>query len=580
MLNPQRRHLVDGSHWVSPVDFEAGVTAEFAFPKPLRVIDSTLRKTLFTAGHTTSRLGFQRIAEALVELGVEDESINVTWTGSAHPAPQDWALLEAVVEGGFPFRLNVYTDTLLSNGCDRHRVSMRQTVDQLADAGVRIAAPGILEAPDDAAQARQVEELEEYFSYAGAAGLDTTITLAQVGRRDFGRMVTMARHAVRLGARRLDLMDSTSSLHPEAMKVFVRRFRDAVGPDVPVTMHVHDEFGLATAGAIAAATAGAHPDVAMNGMSYRCGFAPLEEVVLALETLYGVDTGLRLDRIQQVARVVERESGITLPALKPLTGRYAYLKNMPGDVAAAITQGQDAFPPISHGLVPSALGQKLTWVWGGLSSEGMVRALAENEGVPVTDDEVLVLRRAMDAIVAAIPSYPRWLTAAEATARFHELLARLRVPRDPEFLRAALTAANPHEPWIETVLVKAAPESASVIQTAWDAVSVAEDVEAMLAFCNPLGEPVTDDSARSRFSAAEESGVAGDEVAALAREYEDRMGFRFVLATAGLGTEDVLARLHTRLWAAPARERETARRELRTIVDNRLIDQLTRGNET
>ncbi|HVV13663.1 2-oxo-4-hydroxy-4-carboxy-5-ureidoimidazoline decarboxylase [Amycolatopsis sp.] len=574
MLNPQRQHLVEGSHWVSPVDFEPEVTDGFDFPEPLRVIDSTLRKTLFTAGHATSRLGFQRIAEALVDLGIEDESININWSGATHPGPQEWALLEAIVEGGFPFRLNVYTDTLLSNGRDHQPVSARQTVGELAAAGVRIAAPGILEAPDDAAQARQIEELEEYFEYAAQAGLETTITLAQVGRRDFGRMVTMVDHAVRLGATRLDLMDSTSSLTPEAMKVFVRRFRAALAREVPLTMHVHDEFGLATAGAIAAATAGAAPDVAMNGMSYRCGFAPLEEVVLALETLYGVDTGINLGRIQHVARVVERESGVELPALKPLTGRYAYLKNMPGDVAAAISQGQHAFPPISHGLVPSALGQELTWVWSGLSSEGMVRALAAHEGVDVTTDEVLVLRRAMDATVAAVPRYPRWLTAAQATARFHELLAGLRTPRTREELRAALAFANQHEPWIEAALVDA--DTAALIQNAWNAVSMIEDLPSMLAHCNPLGEAVPDDSARSKASAAEEAGVGeAPEITKLAAEYERRFGFRFVLATTGLGPDDVLARLHTRLAGGAEAELETARRELRTIIDNRLIARLT-----
>ena len=97
----------------------------------------------------------------------------------------------------------------------------------------------------------------------------------------------------RIGTLRLDLMDSTSSLGPEAMKVFIRRYRSHLIRDVPVTMHVHDDFGLATAGAIAAATAGASPDVSVAGVSYRAGFAPLEEVVTSLEVLYGVDTSIR-----------------------------------------------------------------------------------------------------------------------------------------------------------------------------------------------------------------------------------------------------------------------------------------------
>ena len=69
------------------------------------------------------------------------------------------------------------------------------------------------------------------------------------------------------------LADVDGSAHP----LFVRRYRRGLVKDVPVTMHMHDDFGLATAGAIAAATVGASPDVSVAGVSYRCGFAPLEE---------------------------------------------------------------------------------------------------------------------------------------------------------------------------------------------------------------------------------------------------------------------------------------------------------------
>lgn len=65
MLNPDRKAEVAGSHAVSTVNFEESIVEQFDFPDPLRIVDSTLRKTYFTAGQATSRLGFQRIAEAL-----------------------------------------------------------------------------------------------------------------------------------------------------------------------------------------------------------------------------------------------------------------------------------------------------------------------------------------------------------------------------------------------------------------------------------------------------------------------------------------------------------------------------------
>ncbi len=583
MLNPAREFYLAGSHYVSPFDFDPEVTAAFDFPSPLELIDSTLRKTHFTAGHITSRRGYQRIAAALVELGVRDESINISWSRSDEPAPQDWALLEAIVEGDFDFRLNVYTDTLLGDGRHLQPVSMRQTVDMLVAAGVQVAAPGIVPAPDPDAQARQIDDLAEYFDYAGSNGLDTTITFANVGRRDFACMLAMANLAVSMGARRLDLMDSTSSLTPEAMKVFIRRFREGLTVEVPLTMHVHDEFGLATAGAIAAATAGASPDVSLNGMSYRAGFAPLEEVVLALETLYGVDTGLRLEQIQHTAEVVATESGVALPPLKPLTGTYAYLKHMPGDAAAAITTGQDAFPPISHGLVPAKMGQRVEWVWGGLSF-GFDGDRLGHPGRSGSDAaEVAVARRALDATVRLVPRYPRWLTPAVAAQRLTEVVSGLRTKRSSEDVGAALATACPYEPWVAKVLDAAGTADSAALIVAARSVTLAVRQDDLVAMASTFSSLGSDDGARdlrAQLSRSEEAGLSAsppgviEEIVTLANDYDQRFGYRYVVSTAGLGGIDIAERLRHRLTVDAAVEERTTRVEMATIIDNRLIRML------
>ncbi|MBY8855133.1 2-isopropylmalate synthase [Nocardia sp. CA2R105] len=588
MLNPDRQAVVVGSHAVSPLDFDPGVLAEFNFPSPLGLIDSTIRKTYFTAGQTVGRAGFQRIAGALVELGIRDECLNVNWSGSAHPAPQDLDLLETLTECDLPLRLNVYADALLGDGRTPTPVPMREAVDTLVQAGARILAPGIVPAPDADAEMRQRDLLAEYFEYARALGLETTITLANVGRRDFAQLLRAADHAATLGATRIDLMDSTSSLSPEAMKVLVRRFRAGLSAPIPVTVHVHDEFGLATACAVAAATAGAGPDVAINGMSYRAGFAPLEEVVLALETLYGIDTGLRLDLIQPIAELVARESGVRIPELKPLTGRFAYLKHMPGDAARAMVEGQDSFPPISHGLVPARLGQRITWVWGALSSDAMVRnlhrvAVTAGHGLGSAPDraEIAVLRRALDARVAAITGYPRWLDEQEATALYAALLTALRQPPAEGELAAALETALPHPDLIAAVRAEA-KDRVGAMQTARTTILdwPAADLPALTAYFRPLGGDA--EGPRATFSREEEAGLMRDAgtdrhalIVALTERYEQRLGHRYVVATTGSTAADILARLERRVTDSPERAHRTTVRECATIVEHRLLRLLT-----
>jgi|GEM_PF-1935571 len=579
MLNPDRQHRIDGSLFVSAFDFDPAVIEPFTFPAPFELIDSTIRKSYFTAGAITTPSGFLRMSEALAGIGVRHESVNVNWSGSPDPSPQDLALLRTVASRDFGFTLNVYADALLGNGAGAPALPVRQVIDVLQDAGARVLAPGIVEAPDAAAQERQKDQLAAYFAAASEAGVEaTTITLAQVGLRDFERMVEMARFAVDLGARRLDLMDSTSSMSPDAMRVFVRRFRALLDRDVPLTMHMHDEFGLATAGAVAAVTAGASPDVAMNGMSYRCGFAPFEEVVLALEALYGVDTGIDLSGITRVSRIVAEETGLEPPPLKPLVGGYAYLKHMPGDAAAAIRTGSRAFPPISHGLVPGVIGQEVTWVWGGLSSDDMVRALAESTGIELDGAELPRVRAALDAEVAAVPAFPRWLSPDEAGAR---LIAAAQVVRafpaeGDDALDAVLTAVETTPAVRDHLRAQLTGTEPAALPAALRAAVSAAPVDVVisaLGALRSLADPGEPDP--STPSAVEERGLSG-EVAAiraavveLAARYERTHGRRFAIAAAGRTGADILAELAMRTGADPAEEAAVNTGELALILQGR-----------
>ncbi|MCC7368031.1 MAG: 2-isopropylmalate synthase [Chloroflexi bacterium] len=415
MLNPDKVHRREGSFWVSTTNFDPEVTAEFSWPDPFLVIDSTLRKMLFTAGALTSIDGFVRVAEALAEAGIKHESLNINWAGGRTPIPRGLALVKAIAGRDFGFELNVYADTLLSDGERRQPVTARETAELLAEHGVRTLGVGIVQAPSADAQARQMDELAAYFETVRELGLTSTVTLARAGWRGFDSLVAVSNEAIALGATRMDLMDSSSSLSPEAMKVFVRRYRQGLISDVPVTMHMHDDFGLATAGAIAAATAGASPDVSVAGVSYRCGFAPLEEVIVSLEVLYGVDTGIKVDRLQPLADLVAAEMGVPIPPLKPLVGQYAYLRHMPGDVLACLKGGLDQFPAPAACVHPSVIGSQMTWVWDALTTDANVRALAATIGETLAEDEVPAVRAALDGAVDAITTYPRWLTAEQAT---------------------------------------------------------------------------------------------------------------------------------------------------------------------
>jgi isopropylmalate/homocitrate/citramalate synthase len=156
--------------------------------------------------------------------------------------------------------------------------------------------------------------------------------------------------AVEAGAREIAIVDTLGAVNPEAAAMLVRSARGWVGPEIPVHWHGHNDFGLATAAAVAAVRAGAEwVQGTINGMGERAGNANLAEVALALEALYGIPTNLRFDQVREVSELVRRTSGYELEPWKPLIGDTLFTR----ESGAVASQFHDppAIEPYSSELV-------------------------------------------------------------------------------------------------------------------------------------------------------------------------------------------------------------------------------------
>ena len=154
-----------------------------------------------------------------------------------------------------------------------------------------------------------------------------------------------------------------------------------VGPDVPIHFHGHNDFGLATASAVAAVRAGADwVQGTVNGMGERAGNANLGEVALTLRALYGVDSNLRLERIREVAGRVQELSGYALEPWKPVTGETLFRR----ESGAVASQFHDppAIEPYSSELVAAERGLVL----GKKSGLDSIRIKAGELGLEVPED--------------------------------------------------------------------------------------------------------------------------------------------------------------------------------------------------
>jgi 2-isopropylmalate synthase len=162
-----------------------------------------------------------------------------------------------------------------------------------------------------------------------------------------------------------------------------------------IDVHTHDDFGMATANAMAGFENGAsQAQVSVNGIGERAGNAAYEEVVMSAESIYNVDTGIDTTRITELSRIVEQASDIPVPGNKPVVGTNAF-SHESGIHAAGVIENADTFEP--GVMSPEMVGATREFVLGKHTGTHSVRKRLEDAGYSPTDSEVReVTRRVKD----------------------------------------------------------------------------------------------------------------------------------------------------------------------------------------
>jgi isopropylmalate/homocitrate/citramalate synthase len=187
--------------------------------------------------------------------------------------------------------------------------------------------------------------------------------------------------AVEAGAREVVVVDTLGIASPEAVADLVSRTRALVGGGVPIHFHGHNDFGLATASAVAAVRAGADwVQGTINGMGERAGNANLGEVALTLRALYGVESNLLLERVRDVSAHVRELSGYELEPWKPLTGTTLFRR----ESGAVASQFHD--PPSIEPYSSALVGAERGLVLGKKSGVDSIRIKAGELGLDVPEE--------------------------------------------------------------------------------------------------------------------------------------------------------------------------------------------------
>jgi isopropylmalate/homocitrate/citramalate synthase len=180
-------------------------------------------------------------------------------------------------------------------------------------------------------------------------------------RSDLGYLRDIYGSALQAGADEISVVDTIGACAPETAEYLIRQVRSWFGKDVPIHWHGHNDFGLATASAIAAVRGGADwIQGTINGMGERAGNADLCEVALALQFLYHVPVELDLSKAREVSDLVQKYGGYTVDTWKPVVGKFIFTRES-GGVAAQFHM-PSAIEPYSAEIVSAdrhvALGKK------------------------------------------------------------------------------------------------------------------------------------------------------------------------------------------------------------------------------
>jgi isopropylmalate/homocitrate/citramalate synthase len=330
--------------------------------------DTTLRDGEQTVGVVLSPAEKLEIARLLDELGVDRIE-----AGFPRVSDDDWQAVAKIAAAGLHAEVWGFSRAVPADLEALVELGVRYSVIESPISDLKLDAIGVSRETMLERIAKAMRFAAEHDIHAAFFGVDST-------RADLDFFRRVYETAVEAGAREVVVVDTLGIASPEAVGDLVGRTLQWVD-GTPVHFHGHNDFGLATASAVAAVRAGATwVQGTINGMGERAGNANLGEVALTLRALYDVETNLRLDRIRAVAERVRDLSGYVLEPWKPVTGETLYRR----ESGAVASQFHDApsIEPYSSELVGAERGIVL----GKKSGLDSVRIKADELGLDVPED--------------------------------------------------------------------------------------------------------------------------------------------------------------------------------------------------
>jgi len=334
--------------WVSELNQRPEIRGNFP-RSTVQFYDTTLRDGEQTVGVILSPQQKLEIARKLDELGVSRIE-----AGFPRVSPEDAEAIQLMSKAGLKSELWGFSRAVKADVEELLRLGLRASVIEAPTSDIKLKAYGI-------SRDEVLRRIVDAVSFGSKNGITVAYFAVDGTRTDLEFLKKVYLTALEAGAKEIVVVDTIGACGPEAAAYLVAQVRGWVGAKVPLHWHGHNDFGMATACAVAAVRAGATwIQGTINGMGERAGNADICEIALALQCLYDVPVALNLQKVRETSQAVCEQAGYTLEAWKPLVGENLFMRES-GAVASQFHM-PEAIEPYSSELVSAkrsiVLGKK------------------------------------------------------------------------------------------------------------------------------------------------------------------------------------------------------------------------------
>ncbi len=360
---------------------------------PVIFCDTTLRDGEQAAGIVFANIEKLRIAKLLDELGIQQIESGIPAMGG-----DEKKAIRKIAQMGLNASILGWNRASLEDiehsiDCDVDSVAISMSASDIhIEHKLRKSREWVL------------DRVQESVEYASDHGLYISCNGEDASRADPEFMIEFAKTAADAGAHRIRYCDTIGIDEPFSAYQNVKRIVDNV--DVDVEMHTHNDFGMATANAVAGIKAGAKfVSTTVMGIGERTGNTPLEEIVMACKHLLKIHTGIETERLKEVAEFVAKASAREIPPWKPIVGDNCFAHE-----AGIHTDGVIKYLSNYEPYSPEEVGQTRKIIIGKHSGKSTIISALSDKGIRVDDHTASIL---LTRVRSASVSLKRSLSANE-----------------------------------------------------------------------------------------------------------------------------------------------------------------------